>query len=328
MIGEFDIIAKYFAPLAADCKGAFELGDDVASLSSIDAIVTKDLLVEGVHFRARDALSAVAKKALRVNLSDLAAKGARPVGYLLGCVWPLGVKEEAIAEFAAGLREDQDLYKIALMGGDTTAHLAKGAPLTISVTMIGTNGSAGMIRRSGAKLGDDIYISGTIGDAGLGLAALSGEIKISAAHKSYLAGRYQLPSPRVSLGGALGGHASASIDVSDGLIADAGHIAEQSKVAIDLMADKIPLSDAARSWLQKEADSDAAFARLASFGDDYEILFTAPASRRRSIEMASQVTKTPVARIGTVAKGKGVRLLNSSGAPIGITKAGFDHFGD
>lgn len=328
MIGEFDIIAKYFAPLAGECAGAFHLGDDAASLSVPNAIVTKDLLVEGVHFRSRDARGAIAKKALRVNLSDLAAKGARPVGYFLGCVWPIGVKEEAIAEFAAGLREDQDLYKIALMGGDTTAHVLKGAPLTISVTMIGANGPAGMIRRSGAKPGDDVYVSGTIGDAGLGLAALAGEFKFSAAHKAYLAGRYQLPTPRVSLGGALGGHASASIDVSDGLIADAGHIAEQSKVAIELITEKIPLSDAARSWLQKEENSDAAFARLASLGDDYEILFTAPASRRRSIEMASQVTKTPIARIGTAAKGGGVRLVNSAGAPIGITKAGFDHFGD
>lgn len=328
MSNEFGIIAKYFAPLAGDCEGAFHLGDDAASLPALDAIITKDLLVEGVHFRAKDARAAVARKALRVNISDLAAKGARPIAYFLGCVWPLGVKEEAIAEFADGLREDQDLFKIVLMGGDTTAHMLKGAPLTISVTMIGTRGPAGMIRRSGAKPGEDVYISGTIGDAGLGLAALSGAIKISAADKSFLTGRYQLPSPRVSLGGALGGHASASIDVSDGLIADAGHIAEQSKVAIDLFAEKIPLSDAARSWLQKEDDPDAALARLVSFGDDYEILFTAPASRRRSIEMASQVTKTAVARVGMVAKGGGVRLLNSSGAPIEINRAGFDHFGE
>ncbi len=328
MSGEFDIIAKYFAPLAAEFEDAYGLGDDAARVAPGEFVITKDLLVEGVHFRAKDPLRAVAKKALRVNLSDLAAKGARPVGYFLGCVWPVGVTEEAIAEFAAGLREDQDLYKIALMGGDTTAHVLKGAPLTISVTMIGTNGSAGMIRRSGAKPGDDVYVSGAIGDAGLGLAALSGEIKFSTAHKAYLAGRYQLPSPRVSLGGALGGHASASIDVSDGLIADAGHIAEQSKVAIVLTAEKIPLSDAARAWLQKEDEPEAGLARLASFGDDYEILFTAPASRRRSIEMASQVTKTPVARIGAIAKGGGVRLLNSAGAPIKIKKAGFDHFGE
>jgi len=324
--GEFDIIAKYFAPLSADCKGAFNLGDDAATLSAPDVLITKDLLVEGVHFRAKDARGAVAKKALRVNLSDLAAKGARPIGYFLGCVWPLGVKEDAIAEFAAGLSEDQELYKIALMGGDTTAHAAKGAPFTVSVTMIGTTGSAGMIRRAGAAPGDDVYVSGTIGDAGLGLAALNAEIKISAAHKTYLTGRYQLPSPRVFLGGALGGHASSSIDVSDGLIADAGHIADQSNVALDIIAEKIPLSEAALAYVKKQDDQDAAIAQLAGFGDDYEIMFTAPASRRRSIEMAAQVTKTPVARIGTAVKGRGVRLLDAKDAEIRVDRAGYDHF--
>lgn len=326
MTREFDIIARYFAPLAAECEGAFGLADDAASLPVLDAVITKDLVVEGVHFRAKDKRGDVAKKALRVNLSDLAAKGARPLGYFLGCVWPRGVKEEAIAEFAAGLREDQDQFKIALMGGDTTAHAAKGAPLTISVTMVGARGPAGMIRRAGAKAGDDLYVSGTIGDAGLGLAVLSGELKPSPAHKAYLAGRYLLPMPRLSLGGALGGHASASIDVSDGLIADAGHIADQSAVSIDIQAEKIPLSEAAAAWLAKADDADEAYASLATFGDDYEILFTAPPSRRRSIEMASQVTKTLVARIGVVGRGKGVRLIGAGGTPIDLVARGFDHF--
>lgn len=326
MIGEFDIIAKYFAPLAAEFSGAFKLGDDAASLALPDAVITKDLLLEGVHFRAKDSRSLVARKALRTNLSDLAAKGARPFGYLLGCVWPAGVKEEAIADFAAGLREDQDQYRLALLGGDTTAHGQKGAPFTVSITMIGAAGSSGMIRRSGAKIGDDVYVSGFIGDAGLGLAALSGELKPSAAHKAYLAARYQLPTPRVSLGGALGGHASAAIDVSDGLIADARHIADQSGVAIEISADKIPVSEAASAWIGKQEDASAAFAALSSFGDDYEILFTAPAARRRSIEMAAQVTKTPVARIGAVVKGAGVRLISAAGAEIPVAGGGYDHF--
>lgn len=325
MIGEFDIIAKFFAPLA-EAKGAYGLLDDAASIAVPEAVVTKDLLVEGVHFRAKDSRIAVAKKALRVNLSDLAAKGARPVGYFLGCVWPAGVKEEAIEEFAAGLREDQEQFRISLLGGDTTAHAAKGAPFMVSVTMVGALGPAGMIRRSQARAGDDVYVSGTIGDACLGLAALEGEFKPSPAHKSELVARYQLPSPRVSLGGALGGHASAAIDVSDGLIADARHVAEQSGVAIDIAADRIPLSEAAKAWLAKQEDADSAIARLCSFGDDYEILFTAPAQRRRSIEMASQVTKTPVARIGAVAKGEGVRLLNAAGKPVSAEAGGFDHF--
>lgn len=326
MIGEFDIIARYFAPLTADFAGAFALGDDAAAYGGGDSVITKDLLVEGVHFRAKDPLRLVARKALRVNLSDLAAKGARPVAYLLGCVWPAGVSEEAIADFAAGLREDQDAFRITLIGGDTSVHRAKGAPLTISVTMIGAQGSAGMIRRSGARAGDDVYVSGTIGDACLGLAALNGELKPAPAAKAFLTERFQIPSPRVALGGALGGCASAAIDVSDGVIADAGHIADQSSVAIEIAAEKIPLSEAAKIWLSKEEDADAAIARLASFGDDYEILFTAPPSRRRSIEMASQLTKTPVARIGAVVKGAGVRLTGADGKPIAVEAGGFDHF--
>lgn len=326
MISEFGIIAKYFAPLAEEFSGAIGLGDDAAYIEAPGAVVTKDLLVEGVHFRSKDPLPLVARKALRVNLSDLAAKGARPLGYFLGCVWPAGVKEEAIAEFASGLREDQEQFRISLMGGDTTAHRQKGAPLTISITMIGQAGSAGMILRSDAKPGDDVYVSGTIGDAGLGLAALSGEIKPSAIHKAHLVSRYQLPTPRVSLGGALGGHASAAIDVSDGLLADAGHIAGMSCVAMEISADRIPVSDAATAWVEKSEDSDRSLAMLASFGDDYEILFTAPQSRRRSIEMAAQVTKTPVTRIGAVAKGAGVRFLNAAGKEIDIDKGGFDHF--
>lgn len=328
MTGEFEIIAKYFAPLAADAPGAFGLKDDAAAIAGGDLIVTKDLLVEGVHFRSRDPKDGVARKALRVNLSDLAAKGARPIGYLLGCVWPVGVKESVIADFASGLRADQDQFKIALFGGDTTAHAVKGAPLTISITMFGLQGSAGILRRAGARAGDDLYISGAIGDAGLGLAALEGEIKPSSAHKAYLVDRYRQPSPRLSLGGALGGHASAAIDVSDGLIADARHIAAQSGVAIEIGAEKIPLSGAAKTWLETHGDFEDGITRLATSGDDYEILFTAPSSRRRSIEMASQVTKTPVTRIGSVAKGAGVRLLAANGAEIAIAKAGFDHFGE
>lgn len=324
MTGEFDIIAKYFAPLAAEFEGAFGLGDDAARLGGF--VVTKDVLVEGVHFREKDPIGDVAKKALRVNLSDLAAKGARPIGYLLGCVWPAGVREETIAAFAAGLAEDQAAYKIALIGGDTTAHFEKGAPLVVAVTMIGAEGSGGLIRRSGARPGDDLYVTGAIGDSGLGLAALAGEWKPSPAHKAFLVERYRLPSPRVAFGGALSGLASAAIDISDGLIADAGHVAAESAVSIEVAADKIPLSAAACAWLAAQQDGDAALARLASAGDDYEILFAAPPARRRSIDMAAQLTKTPVARIGAVGKGDGVRLVAADGRVLPAATGGFDHF--
>lgn len=323
MSGEFDIIAQYFAPLATDA-GAFSLQDDAALFSGV--VVTKDVLVEGVHFRSKDPLDLVAKKALRVNLSDLAAKAVKPVGYFLGCVWPPAVKEEAIAAFARGLGEDQDLYRISLFGGDTTAHAAKGAPLTISVTMIGAPSPTGIVRRNGAMAGDDVYVTGTIGDAGLGLRALEGLIKPPAAAKKFLADRYRLPLPRTALGGALAGLASASIDVSDGLLADAAHIAGTSGAGIELAAEKIPLSAPARAWLDAQADRGAALADLASMGDDYEILFAAPSSRRRSIDMAAQVTKTPVTRIGAVTRGKGVKLLAENGKSIDAPRRGFDHF--
>lgn len=323
MSGEFDIIARHFAPLATDAD-AFRLKDDAALFGGL--VITKDVLVEGVHFRGKDPLDLVARKALRVNLSDLVAKGARPSAYCLGCVWPFGVKEEAIADFARGLGEDQETYRISLLGGDTTAHAAMGAPLTISVTMIGTPSSAGIIRRNGANAGDDVYVTGTIGDAGLGLRALEGLIKPPAAAKKFLADRYRLPLPRVAIGSALAGLASAAIDVSDGLLADAGHIAETSSAGVDLIAEKIPLSGPARAWLDAQPDRRAALAGIASMGDDYEIFFAAPSARRRSIEMAAQVTKTPVTRVGAVTRGKGVRLLAENGEAIDAARRGFDHF--
>lgn len=323
MSGEFDIIVRHFAPLATDA-GAFNLKDDAALAGGL--VITKDLLVEGVHFRSKDPLELVAKKALRVNLSDLAAKGTRPLGYFLGCVWPRGVKEEAIADFARGLGEDQDLFRLSLFGGDTTAHAVKGAPLTISVTMLGAPSASGIIRRNGANIGDDIYMTGTIGDAGLGLRALEGAIKPPAAAKKVLADRYRLPLPRIAIGGALAGLATAAIDVSDGLLADAGHIAEESGAGLEIAAEKIALSAPARAWVDNQENRDIAIADLASMGDDYEILFTAPPSRRRSIEMAAQLTKTPATRIGAVTRGRGARLIAESGEAIAAPRPGFDHF--
>jgi thiamine-monophosphate kinase len=323
--GEFDIIVRHFAPLASD-PGAFALTDDAALLGPF--VITKDVLVEGVHFLAKDPRDLIAKKALRVNLSDLAAKGARPIGYFLGCVWPMEVKEDAIADFARGLAEDQELFKVTLLGGDTTAHADKRAPFTVSVTMIGAHSAAGIIRRNGANVGDDVYVTGTIGDAGLGLRALEGAIRPSAAAKKFFSERYRLPAPRLAIGGALPELASAAIDVSDGLLADAGHIAETSGVSITLAAEKIPLSAPATAWLDAQSDRDAAIAELLSCGDDYEILFSAPPSRRRSIEMASQVTKTSVTRVGAVVRGRGVKLIAADGREIETPRRGYDHFKD
>ncbi len=321
---EFDIIAQFFAPLAKD-KGAFGLEDDAALMPSSDYVVTTDMLIEGVHFLAADPLDQVARKLMRVNLSDLAAKGAKPVGYLLGCAWPAKTRRADIAKFAEGLKSDQEVFRVSLFGGDTTRH--KGAaPLTLSATFFGQASRGGVIRRSGAAAGDDLWVSGAIGDAGLGLAALEKRENFPKADKDHVIARFRLPEPRVMLGGALSGIATAAIDVSDGLIADAGHIAETSGVALRIEAARLPMSAAAAAWRARQDDADFAAARLASFGDDYEILFTAPQGLRRAVEMAGKVSKTPVTRIGDAAKGAGVALIGAGGAPVPAQSSGYDHF--
>lgn len=325
-MNEFEIIRDIFAPLSADAPGAFHLTDDAALLQEQGLIVTTDIMVAGVHFLPKDPLDLVARKLLRVNLSDLAAKGAKPIGYFLGCVWPHNVKLEQIELFAKGLREDQATYKIALMGGDTTRHGAKGAPLTLSLTAIGTAPRQGMTTRGGASSGDDLYVSGAIGDAGLGLAALKKEIKFTTVDKASLAGRYHLPEPRLTLGAALAGLATAAIDVSDGLIADAGHLAEASGLKAEIDARELPLSNAARGWLKGVDNSEKAIAALASSGDDYELLFAAPPALRRSVEMAAKASRTEVKRIGSLKRGEGVVLTGSSGDAIKLSSQGYDHF--
>lgn len=321
---EFDIIRTIFAPLAT-AEGAFALTDDAAQIG--DFVVTKDLMIEGVHFLKSDSLDLVARKLLRVNISDLSAKGARPTGYFLGCAWPNGVRRRDIEAFAKGLAEDQAFYKVALYGGDTARHKTEAGPLTVSATFFGQAPRAGIVRRNGASAGDELYVSGTIGDSGLGLAGLNKTEKFPAIDRAFLCARYQLPEPRVTLGGALAGLASAAIDVSDGLLADAAHLARLASLRAEIEAAAIPLSAAAAGWVKVQGDKNAAYGRLATFGDDYEILFAAPPGRRRSVEMAAKLSKTPVVRIGTFVKGSGVGLLDQSGAEIAAGPCGFDHFG-
>jgi thiamine-monophosphate kinase len=325
-MSEFDIIRDVFAPLTASAPGAFNLADDAALLEAQNYVVTKDLMVAGVHFLPKDPLDLVARKLLRVNLSDLAAKGAKPVGYFLGCVWPQNVKRADIELFARGLSEDQQQYRISLYGGDTTVHGAKGAPLTLSATFFGTPSKQGVTRRSGASLGDDLYVSGTIGDAGLGLAALKKELKFTTVDKASLAGRYHLPEPRLVLGTALAGLATAAIDVSDGLIADAGHLARACGLRAEIEAVAVPRSAGAASWVAAQDNRWRALATLAGFGDDYEILFAAPPALRRSVTVAAKASRTEVSRIGSLTRGEGVLFLDESGSPILAPQSGYDHF--
>jgi thiamine-monophosphate kinase len=293
---EFALIARLFAPLAVD-PAALGLTDDVCLLkhqAGCDLLVTTDMLTEGVHFLAGDPPNLIAGKALRVNLSDLAAKGAKPVGYLLAIAVPRSREYAWLECFARGLSDDQERFGVSLLGGDTTA---TEGPLTLSVTALGHVPAGTMIRRSGARPGDGVYVSGTIGDAGAGLAVLQSR-----------------------LGEALRGVATAALDVSDGLLADLGHIADVSKVRITVQADSIPRSDVLRRlW----PDQDG-IVRAATAGDDYEIAFTA-ASEGAAIE-AGRKAGIAVTRIGWVGAGLGAVLVDSAGQEIPVKQPGFVHF--
>jgi thiamine-monophosphate kinase len=298
---EFDWIASL-----RDLAGpeALNLADDAAQIPSrpgFDLIITKDALVSGVHFLPGDPMDLVARKALRVNLSDLAAKGAKPWGYFLAVAWS-GTEDRAA--FRRGLAEDQANFGLTLLGGDT---VATPGPLTISITMLGWTSAGTMIKRSGAQVGDIVQVSGTIGDGFLGLRAAKADLTGKA--EAWLADRYRLPKPRLDLN-LEGAHAGA--DVSDGLIADLGHIAEASGVGlfIDLLG--LPISPPARAWLAQQADMDGAMVALATGGDDYELIITSPR------------LLPGFAPIGQVIEGKGVEVL-LDGRPVVVTRAGWRH---
>lgn len=325
-MNEFDAIAQYFAPLSANAPGAFGLEDDVAFLDDDALVITKDIIVAGVHFLPNDPADLVARKLLRVNLSDLAAKGAKPFAYALGCVWPKSIDRDYIRLFTDGLREDQAHYNIALIGGDTTAHKVKAGPLTLSATFFGRPPRLGITRRRGAQASDDLYVTGAIGDAGLGLKAVTKAEKFTAVDRASLALRYQLPEPRLTMGAALAGLATSAVDVSDGLLADAGHLAKVNNLHAEIDAISIPRSPAAGAWVALQENRWRALSYLATAGDDYEILFSAPPAMRRSVAVAAEAARTPVTRIGVLKKGEGAALLDENGRALDVGAAGYDHF--
>lgn len=313
---EFDVIARLFAPLATD-PSARGLRDDAALLQAQGAlVVTADAVVENVHFLPDDPIDSVARKALRVNLSDLAGKGATPLHYLVTLLWPRRRPAADLTGFAAGLAADQKEFGLSLLGGDTTA---TDGPLAIAVTMFGAPGPA-TPARAGAAPGDDLWVSGTIGDAGLGLRALRGGADVAEVDSAFVVDRYRLPQPRLSLAPLISTHASASMDLSDGLIIDAGKLADASGVAIEIDARAIPLSPAAARWISRRDFADGV-ADLASAGDDYEILFAAPPARASEIARA---VGAPLTRIGRVIAGAGVRLT-LDGAEIAAPRGGHVH---
>jgi thiamine-monophosphate kinase len=306
-LDEFDQIAKVFRPLTFGAPEALDLMDDAAVIAGrpgFDLVITKDAMVEGVHFLSHDPLDLTARKLLRVNLSDLAAKGATPCGYFLAIAWPPGSSEAQRRLFADGLRVEQVAHGFPLLGGDT---VSTPGPLTASVTLLGWVEAGRMVKRSGACAGDIVLVSGVIGDAGLGLRAARGEFDaLGADAVAYLADRYRLPSPRLALSAALLGHASAAADVSDGLLADAGHIGEASGLGLVIDLERLPISPAAQLWLAQQPDPIAAYAALATFGDDYEVVCTAAPASLDALLAAATEAGTPLTPIGEARAGRGV----------------------
>jgi thiamine-monophosphate kinase len=321
---EFELIAKFFAPLARDAPGAFDLTDDVALLEAPpgrEIVLKTDSLVEGVHFLRDDPPSAVGRKSLRRALSDLAAKGAEPSAYLLALALPPWPDTAWLEAFAQGLGADQAKFGIALVGGETDA---TSGPVVITITAVGFVQAGTLIRRKGAKPGDIVFVTGTIGDAGGGLSVLARGASLSNnAARDFLISRYRIPVPRLAFGRALRGLASAAIDVSDGLIADLAHVADVSGVRIDIDAPAIPLSGPLR---QAWGDSTDARLSAATAGDDYEIAFSAPPSATEAIREAAQRSATAVTPIGRVASGAGIVLLDNSGCEIALQRRGYTHF--
>lgn len=321
--GEFALIAEVFAPLARACPGALNLGDDAAVLdipADHQLVVTKDVLAAGVHFLNDDPPDLIARKALRVNLSDLAAMGASPMVYFVGLALGPDVDDPWLDRFAAGLAEDQVTFGISLAGGDTTAGLG---PTTISLTAMGTVPVNGAVRRRGACAGDMIYVTGTLGDAALWIAAQQGQLSISDDTADILVTRYQLPQPRCGLAPLLRGHISAMIDVSDGLVADLGHICEQSRVGAVVDAGAVPLSASARSVLGVNLD---ALTTVLTGGDDYELLFTASPAAEEAVRAAADSAGVPITSIGQIVAGESVTVRGVDGRPLSFAKAGFQHF--
>lgn len=318
-MNEFNIIKKYFKPLSNNFSGALNLEDDAAVVSPVsgyDFVITKDSITAGTHFFSDDLPENIAKKLLRVNLSDLAAKGAQPYAYLLSVNLPDYVDEAWLGSFCASFAADIKEFGGSLIGGDTT----KGRVLTLSLTAIGLVKSGKMIRRSGAKEGDIIFVSGTIGDAFLGLdiRKLSGDNK---SLDNHLLARYLVPQPRVKLGLSLSDIANASIDISDGLVADLRHICEFSGVGAEIYLEKIPVSKPALEVLNEGKYNKT---HLITGGDDYEILFTAPVSMRENIKKISLESGVSISEIGVISGG-GLVVLDE-GKVIDKLPDGYMHF--
>ena len=321
---EFDLIARYFTRPTQ--HAALGVGDDCAIINpspGTQLAISSDMLVEGRHFFHDVSPRSLGHKALAVNLSDLAACGATPVAFTLALALP-SINETWLQEFSCGLFALADAHGCELIGGDTTQ-----GPLNICITVFGEVPRGQALLRSGAKEGDDIYVSGTLGDARLALEALQGKIELPPEILAQARLRLEQPTPRVALGTALRGIATSSIDISDGLAGDLGHILKASgvgaqidtEITMNLIAICVR-TDWARGLFDAQKQLEIAF----SGGDDYELAFTAPPTARQAVQAASARSQTPVTRIGVIQSQPGLRLVDGNGQSVAASFVSFDHF--
>lgn len=319
MCREFSFIHDYFAPLAA--PEGLGLLDDAALINmSGTHVITTDTLVETVHFIGDEPPSLLAKKCLRVSLSDLAAMGATPAFYTLNLSLPKYITEDWFADFASGLSADQERYGIRLIGGDLTA---TPGPIILTATLFGVTPLARALQRKGARVGDDIYIAGTIGEAALGLDYLQGRLALGDINYMPFVSRYRLPDPPSALGPKLLGVASAAIDISDGLLQDLGHICKASGVGAEVYVADLPLSAEASECLVRDV---SVLTRIVSGGDDYTLCFTVPPESEDILTASAAELKINVTKVGRITQGNAVQLLDFEGAIVPISKHGYSHF--
>lgn len=320
--GEFDLIANHLRPLASDFKGALNLSDDSALVhpkAGQTLVVAKDAMVENVHFLPDDPPDTIAAKLLRTNLSDLAAMGAKPLAYLTALMLPQDISDDFLQAFASGLAKDQAQFGLSLIGGDITR---TSGPLALSCTIIGEAPADAVITRASAHAGDLIWVSGSLGEAALGLRIRQGlaadeEISLE------LVERYRRPIPRLALGQRLRGMASAMIDVSDGLVADLGHVANASGVTAQIHVDQLPIREVVKA-LPGAVDA------VLTGGDDYELLFTAPAQLSDQIKQLGIELSLPLTVIGRIDEATGQNATNRVAVhgpqgPIKLAKTGWRH---
>ena len=327
-LNERALIADIFAPLAASTPGALNLKDDAAFLvppAGKDLVITTDVLVAGVHFFKDDPADTIAAKALRVNLSDLAAKGAEPLGYTLCLALTSETQLEWVRKFARGLRCDQETYDIQLYGGDT---VKTPGPLSISITAFGAVDKGAMIQRAGAQAGDHVYVSGTIGDGALGLSVASADKALpldvlNDDDREYLLERYRLPQPRCALVPSLARYANAAMDISDGLIGDIGALVSVSEVSADIMIERIPLSSAVQKLV---AGDNTLLQRALCGGDDYEIVCTVAPQYAQEFEECARRCDVRVTNIGAIIEcTRLLRFLDASGNPVKFSTTRYEH---